>query len=133
MKFLLTLLLFVTMVIPSQARDKRDKEMSEGAKLVFEQNEYNFGTISRKGNDCECVFRFENKGCEPLVILSAQTSCSCMKISFSRKPIPPQGVGEIHLRLESRKMEEGIFHRVIQIKSNSTTGIELLTIKGMSE
>ena len=133
MKFLLALLLFVAMATPSQARDKRDKEVNEGAKLVFEQQEYDFGTINRKGEDRECVFRFENKGIEPLVILSAQTSCSCVKASFSRKPIPPQGVGEIHLRLESRKMEEGIFHRVIQIKSNSTTGIELLTIKGRSE
>ena len=131
MKFLLALLLFVTMATPSQARDKRDKEVNEGAKLVFAQQEYDFGTINRKGEDRECVFHFENKGSEPLVILSAQTSC--LKISFSRKPVAPNGAGEIHLRLESRKMEEGIFHRVIQIKSNSTTGIELLTIKGRSE
>lgn len=106
---------------------------NEGARLVFEQQEYDFGVIDRKGKDRECVFRFKNCGTEPLVILSAQTSCSCLKVDFSRKPIAAEATGELRLKLESRKMEKGVFHRVVQIISNSATGTAILTIKGRCE
>lgn len=129
-RVLLWFLLLVAAVVPTQARDKRG---NEGAKLHFEQESYDFGTISRKGEDMVCEFRFENSGSEPLVILSAQTSCSCLKVDFSRKPIAPGEKGTVKLLIEVRKMEKGVFHRVVQIKSNSATGTEILTIKGNCE
>ena len=129
-RFIIGLFLLVVTAVPTQAKDKRG---NEGARLKFEQNSYDFGTISRKGEDRECEFCFVNSGSEPLVILSAQTSCSCLKVDFSRKPIAPGQKGVVKLLVEVRKMEKGVFHRVVQIKSNSATGTEILTIKGSCE
>lgn len=127
MRKLLTLLFAVVALTPLQAQ-----ETTKGALLKFENAEHDFGTVSRKGADKVCIFRFVNSGDEPLVILSATTSCSCMKVNFSRKPIAPNQKGEIKLTLEARKLEKGVFHRVVQIQSTSTKGAEVLTIKGQT-
>lgn len=107
--------------------------MSNGAHIAFEQTEFDFGEVSRKGKDQVCTFRFVNNGTEPLVVLSATTTCSCLKTEFSRKPIAVGEGGEIKLILEAKKVDKGIFHRVVQIRSTSTTGTEILTIKGISK
>lgn len=130
MRFLFLLLGCVMAVLPLSAEERNERK---GAHLAFEQTEYDFGEISRKGDDKSCVFRFVNDGTEPLVVLSATTSCSCLKAEFSRKPISVGESGEIRLMLESKKVDKGVFHRVVQIRSTSTSGTEILTIKGVSK
>ncbi len=130
MRFLFLLLGCVMAVLPLSAEERRGHK---GAHLSFEQTEYDFGEISRKGDDKSCVFRFVNDGTEPLVVLSATTSCSCLKTEFSRKPVGVGESGEIRLILESKKVDKGIFRRVVQIRSTSTNGTEILTIKGISK
>lgn len=129
MKFLLMLLCSVVMVSPLRAEEKKEYK---GAHLRFEQTEYDFGEVSRKGDDKSCLFRFVNDGTEPLVVLSATTSCSCLRAEFSRKPIGVGESGEIRLIIESKKVDKGIFRRIVQIRSNSVGGTEILTIKGVS-
>ena len=69
MRFLFLLLGCVMAVLPLSAEERRGHN---GAHLAFEQTEYDFGEISRKGDDKSCVFRFVNDGTEPLVVLSAK-------------------------------------------------------------
>ena len=88
MRFLFLLLSCVMALLPLRAQERREMK---GAHIAFEQTEHDFGEVSRKGEDKSCTFRFINDGTEPLVVLSATTSCSCLKTDFSRKPI---GVGE---------------------------------------
>ena len=130
MRFLFLLLSCVVAVLPLRAEEKKEYK---GAHLKFEQTEYDFGEIPRRDNDKRCVFRFVNDGTEPLVILSAVTSCSCLRAEFSRKPIAVGESGEIKLVLETKKVDKGVFHRVIQINSTSVGGTEILTIKGISK
>ena len=130
MRILFMLLGLVMAVLPLRAEEKNDYK---GAHLKFEQTEYDFGEISRRGENKCYSFRFVNDGTEPLVILSAATSCSCLKAEFSRKPVAVGATGEIKLVLESKKVDKGIFHRVIQISSTSVSGTEILTIKGISK
>lgn len=130
MRFLLSLVLLVATVVPMQAKGKKT---NDGAHLQFEQTEYDFGEIDRKGENRVCVFKFVNDGNEPLVIFSAMTSCSCLKAEFSRKPVAVGESGEIRLHLESKKVEKGLFRRVVQIRSTSTGGTEILTLKGVSK
>ena len=127
MRFLISFLTLAMAVLPLRAEEKR------GAHLKFEQMEYDFGEVSRRGENRSCVFRFVNDGIEPLVILSATTTCSCLKAEFSRKPVGVGESGEIKLVVESKKVDKGIFHRVVQIRSNSVGGTEILTIKGTSK
>ena len=134
MKFLFTLLCCVVAVLPLRAESKREsKKECNGAHIAFESTEFDFGEISRKGKEQVCTFRFVNDGTEPLVVFSATTTCSCLKTEFSRKPVPVGEGGEIKLTLESKKVDKGIFHRVVQIHSTSRTGTEVLTIKGISK
>jgi hypothetical protein len=117
-------------VVPLRAEKK---SVYKGAHISFEQTEYDFGEVSRKDDDKICTFRFTNDGSEPLVVLSASTSCSCLKADFSRKPVAVGESGVIKLKLESKKMEKGVFRRVVQINSTSVGGTEILTIKGVSK
>lgn len=129
MRYLFLLLSFVVTLLPLRAQER---DVVKGAHITFEQTEHDFGEVSRKGEDKSYTFRFTNDGTEPLVVLSAVTSCSCIKTDFSRKPIGVGESGEIRLVLESKKMEKGVFHRIVQIRSTSITGTEILTVKGVS-
>ena len=129
MKYLLALICCAIAILPLSAESRN----RNGAHIAFEQTEMDLGDISRKGENKRCVFRFVNDGVEPLVILSATTTCSCLKAEFSRKPIAVGESGEIRLILESKKMDKGVLRRIVQIKSNSVGGIEILTIKGISK
>lgn len=130
MRFLLMLLWCVVAVFPLRAEERKEYK---GAHISFEQTECDFGEVSRRGADKTCVFRFVNDGTEPLVVLSATTTCSCLKTEFSRKPIAVGESGEIKLSLESKKVDKGVFRRIVQIRSNSVGGTEIITIKGISK
>ncbi len=130
MRLLFILLGCIVSVMPLRAEEQKEYK---GAHLAFEHTEYDFGEVSRRGDDTSCMFRFVNDGTEPLVILSATTSCSCLKAEFSRKPVAVGERGEVRLTLESKKVEKGVFRRIVQIRSNSTGGTEVLTIKGVAK
>jgi len=130
MKPLSMLLCLVAMILPLSADAKGKRE---GAHIKFEQTEYNFGEVSRNGANLNYTFRFVNDGTEPLVLLSVMTSCSCVKPQFSRKPIAAGESGEIKILIDVKKMDKGVFHRVVQIRSNSIGGAAFLTIQGAAK
>ena len=132
MKYLFTLLCCMVAILPLHA-EKKAKEEFKGAHIRFEKSECDFGDIERKREDKKSLFRFTNDGSEPLVVFAATTSCSCLKAEFSRKPIAVGESGEIRLTLESKKVEKGILRRIVQIRSNSVGGTEILTIKGVAK
>ena len=59
------------------------------AKIYFEKNFHDFGTIAEDGGSVEHVFKLHNNSEKPLVIVAAHSSCGCTKAEFSRKPIMP--------------------------------------------
>lgn len=119
----------LAVVLPLQAAEQQ----TGGARLTFDQSECDLGEVLRSGDKLTYTFRFVNDGSEPLVILSVTTTCSCLKAEYSRKPIAVGASGEIVVTIEPKKVEKGLFRRVIQIRSNSTGGIEILTIKGIAK
>ena len=104
-----------------------------GAQIKFLKNSHDFGEIAEEGGKVEHIFTLRNDSAKPVVIVSAYASCGCTKAEFSRKPIGVGESGEIRLLLESKKVDKGLFHRVVQIRSTSTSGTEILTIKGISK
>ncbi len=103
-----------------------------GAHISFEKTKHNFGEVHRKGGDLTVKFRYVNDGTEPLVITRIATSCTCIRTSHSRRPLDVGDSGEIELIYEPHKMEEGLFHKVVQVYSNSADGMHLLTVSGRS-
>ena len=110
---------------------RREKAQS-GPHMVFDRTSHDFGDVARYGGDLIKEFRFVNDGDEPLVIKKITKACSCLTVSFSRRPVLPGEASVIKIKYEPHKIEEGIFHRVIQIYSNSPEGVRLLTIQGNS-
>lgn len=104
----------------------------EGPHLQFEAPSYDFGDVPRKGGDLTHAFRFVNDGTKPLVILRVITSCSCLKASFSKRPVAPADSGVIQIIYQPLKSEPGTFNKVIQIYSNSSGGRDVVTVQGNS-
>lgn len=100
--------------------------------MVFDRVTHDFGDVPRKGGDLVKEFRFVNKGNAPLVIKKITKSCSCMSVVYSRKPVMPGEAAVIKIKYEPHKVEPGIFHKAIQIYSNESTEVRLITIQGNS-
>ena len=101
--------------------------------MVFDRVSHDFGDVKRKGGDLIKEYRFVNKGDAPLVIKKITKSCSCMSVTYSRKPVLPGESSVIKIKYEPHKVEAGVFNKVIQIYSNDATGkVRLITIQGNS-
>lgn len=107
-------------------------QTTDGAHLKLDAVTLDFGDVQRRGGDLVREIGFVNDGSSPLVILSVTTSCSCLKADYSRKPVAAGERGVIKIIYEARKMELGVFHRVIQVRSNSADGVNLITVQGNS-
>ncbi len=123
-------LLFAALIVLTFA--PLSAQTPEGPHLLFEALTYDFGDVPRKGGDLTREFRFVNDGSKPLVILRVITSCSCLKASFSKRPVAPADSGVIRIVYQPLKSEPGTFNKVIQIYSNSTDGRDVITVQGNS-
>lgn len=104
----------------------------EGAHIEFEETVWNFGDIARKGGDVTKEFAFVNDGSKPLVITGLTISCTCMKVSYPKRPVAAGERGTVRLIYEPHKMSPGNFYRVVQVHSNSEDGVHMLTVHGNS-
>ena len=100
--------------------------------MVFDSVSHNFGDVPRKGGDLVKEFRFVNKGDAPLVIKKITKSCSCISVNYSRKPVMPGQEATIKVKYEPHKVEPGTFHKVVQIYTNESKDVRLITIQGNS-
>jgi hypothetical protein len=123
------LLMLLCAIVPF-ALHAEGKMRYDGAHIRLERTECDFGEIDRKGENKVLTFRYENDGSEPLVLFAAVTTCPCLRAEFSRKPVAVGQGGEIKIVVESKRAEQGIFRRVVQLRSNSVGGTEIITIEG---
>ena len=98
----------------------------EGAHLHMEVASHDFGDVPRKGGDLVREFTFTNDGTVPLVVTRVISSCSCLKASYSKRPVAPGESGTISIIYEPG------FNKVIQIYSNSVDGRDVITVQGNS-
>ncbi len=124
--------LLITLLLGALLTGSAAAKQPAGARLVLKETSYDFGAVARRGGDLVHTFVFTNEGTTPLVVTRVQTSCSCLKAQFSRKPVAPGASGEIRIVYEPHKGEAGSFHRVIQVYSNCSEGRHMLTVQGSS-
>lgn len=125
----------VALPVSAQTTESQSQESvapKTGAQMTFVTNSYDFGDIACKGGDVECTFEFVNDGDTPLVITRVVTSCSCTKAEYSKKPIPAGATSTIKIIYEPHKKEPGVFHKVIQIFTNTADKRKIVTVKGNS-
>ena len=126
--------MFAVVALPAlaQTAEPQSATPKKGAQMTFVTNSYDFGDIARKGGDVECTFEFVNDGDTPLVSTRVVTSCSCTKAEYSKKPIPAGAKSTIKIVYEPHKKEPGVFHKVIQIFTNTADKRKIVTVKGNS-
>ena len=126
--------MFAVVALPAlaQTAEPQSATPKKGAQMTFVTNSYDFGDIARKGGDVECTFEFVNDGDTPLVITRVVTSCSCTKAEYSKKPIPAGAKSTIKIIYEPHKKDPGVFHKVIQIFTNTADKRKIVTVKGNS-
>lgn len=105
------------------------KAPATGPRLVFERQMHDFGRISHKGGKVSCEFPFTNQGVAPLVITRIQTSCTCTKGSFPKKPIAPGQGGTVEITYDPAQ-QKGAFFKAIQVYSNAEERRVIVTVKG---
>ena len=76
------------------------KDTVNVAKIVFEKDVYDFGTI-KDGEKVTYSFKFKNEGVAPLLISDASSSCGCTVPEWPKDPIPVGGKGEITVTFNS--------------------------------
>ena len=95
--------------------------------ILLQSNSYDFGRLSFKGNKKSHVFYFTNTGTTPIIIQRATTSCNCINVKYSRRPIAPGERGERNVIYDPKK-ELGAFNKGIHIKTSA--GEITLFVKG---
>ena len=99
------------------------------AQINFLENFYDFGEIAEEGGKVEHLFHFRNTSSEPVVILSAHSSCGCTKAEFSRKPVMPDSVSFIKVVYNPLNYP-GKFARKVVVETSKGVLKEQLLVTG---
>lgn len=95
--------------------------------IEFENETIDYGTIKQNA-DGEKVFKFENKGQEPIIITRVKTSCGCTVPVWPKEPILPNQTGEIKIKYDTKRV--GAFQKTITVLSNASEPNKIIRIKG---
>lgn len=77
--------------------------------LIFADTVLNIGAVTDTDAPHTYRFRFVNRSKRPAVILRIDSSCGCVKPSFSRRPVPAGGSGEVLLTFDPRGQAGAIY------------------------
>ncbi|MBQ6869433.1 MAG: DUF1573 domain-containing protein [Alistipes sp.] len=124
------ILLILSLLMLSVSAFGQQSGSAEKSGIVFDKKAFDFGDVLRENKNYTCVFTLENKTDKPLVLLSVKTSCSCLKAQYVRRPLKVGQTTDIVMTLEAGKMEKGVFHRVVEVHTNS--GVAYITVRGNS-
>ena len=99
------------------------------ARLVFEPDTWDFGTIRESDGRVSHTFTGVNRGDKPLVILDVVTSCGCTAPEFSRRPVTPGGTTQITVTYDPTN-RPGTFTKELWIYSDERKKIASITVQG---
>lgn len=99
------------------------------AKIQFQEEVYDFDTITADTNSYSCFFHFTNTGNAPLYINDVVSSCGCTVTEWPTIPIMPQEDGSIEVKYDATQL--GSFVKTLLVKSNANNSPKVaLQIKG---
>jgi len=98
--------------------------------LSFSEKEFDFGTIKEVDGPVTHIFKFKNSGNSPLILSKVTASCGCTTPDWTKEPVPPRGEGQIKVTFNPAR-RKGSFKKSVTIRSNSSTPVVMLHIKGV--
>ncbi len=108
------------------AAAERDAEATKFPVMVFEESEFDFGTIDQ-GSPQEHVFKFTNTGDSDLIIVDAKSSCGCTVPEYTKDPVAPGDTGELLVKFNGSGKNQ--VSKTVTITTNTKAGKETLKIK----
>jgi hypothetical protein len=108
------------------AAAERDAEATKFPVMVFEESEFDFGTIDQ-GTPQEHVFKFTNTGDADLIIVDAKSSCGCTVPEYTKDPVAPGATGELLVKFNGSGKNQ--VSKTVTITANTKAGKETLKIK----
>lgn len=110
----------------SASADAGSSDEAKFPVMTFNETEFDFGTIDQ-GTNVEHLFKFQNTGNAPLVVVDAKSSCGCTVPTWSRESIPPGGEGEMLVKFNGSGQNQ--VSKTVTITANTRNGKELIKIK----
>ena len=101
---------------------------SDVPKMVFEEEVYDFGTISQ-GEKAKFSYNFKNEGTADLIITSAKGSCGCTVPSWPKEPIAPGASATIDVVFDSNG-KKGVQNKKVTIVANTMPATNVVALKG---
>lgn len=92
---------------------------AEAQELIFPDSVCNVGDIAENDPPRTYRFRYENRSDKPVVILRVDTSCGCVKSTFSRKPIAPGTAGEVVVTFDPHG-REGALYKLMPVYTSAS-------------
>lgn len=102
----------------------------KGPKIHFLEKTHDFGVIKEANGPVSYEFEFENKGDEPLIIISVNASCGCTRPEYSDEPIKPGKKSKIKVTYNPAG-RPGEFERKVKIRSNDEKKRIVLRVTGV--
>lgn len=112
-----------------EEKDQKNKYGEEISAITWLDSVINFGKMNM-GDTISLRFRFKNTGTVPLVIKTAETSCSCTIVYPVASAIPPGAVGEIRAMFDTRKSIVGFVRKTILVGTNTVPSQKVLLYGG---
>jgi len=97
--------------------------------INFKETIYDFGEFKESDGLKTHVFSFTNTGAQPLVLHKVNASCGCTTPTWTKRPIPPGGKGEIKVVFNPAN-RPGNFNKTITVASNAENASVVLRITG---
>lgn len=121
MTFIRFIALIMMVLIPASAAAQ--------GKLLFENPEWDFGTILETDGRVSHTFIARNVGNDPIVILDVVTSCGCTVPEFSKQPLLPGREMAITVTYDPAN-RPGVFNKELWVYSSERKRIATLRIRG---
>lgn len=97
--------------------------------LLFEDYEWDFGTLREVDGKVSHVFKFTNTGSSPVVIERVKVDCGCTAVNYDREPVKPQGEGFIEIVFDPDRFS-GKFSKGVTVYSDGGRNRNLLRVTG---
>jgi len=100
--------------------------------ISFAEETFDFGNIKQNTTDNKHIFKFTNKGKNPLIISNAKGSCGCTVPQWSKEPIAPGETGEIVVEYKPGK-QKGNQRKTVTVTANTDPADTRLAISAIVE
>jgi len=94
-----------------------EKEKTYFTKVAFTEMKYDFGKV-KEGDTLMHIFKFTNKGDEPLFIYKSSKSCDCLVAKYPPDMVKPGESSEVHIYFAT-KGRKGPQTRTVTITCNT--------------